>query len=152
MGMPTSNWRWRGKSVPIGSSGQTLRDYCNWNWSGWGRCWVVAIFCVILKIEFKFSNSTSTSVWSCMVRVQDDTSKTTVYFHFTKNIFKLSPHSIFLKTQRVTEKLTMGVAWQYWIDSVRALLFFSLVCFFVENSVVLGFGLILWRTLFLHFF
>lgn len=65
MQVSTSNWKWSKKSVPIGYSGQTLYIKCIIKrikkndaiteieiGQGKERCWAVANFALIVKMEF----------------------------------------------------------------------------------------------------
>lgn len=105
------------------------------------RCWVVAILLSYERWSSKFSIGTRKSVWYCVARVQDGSAKTTLYFHHLKKKKKksqtFSPKA-FHKPDLSQKSLHWESAGDAELNSVKALLFFSLVGYFVENAVVLG--------------
>lgn len=103
------------------------------------RCWVVAILLSYERWSSKFSIGARKSVWYCVARVQDGTTKTTLYFHHIKKkkISNFLPKA-FRKPDLSQKSLHWESAGDAELNSVKALLFFSLVGSFVENAVVLG--------------
>lgn len=77
------------------------------------------------------------------------TSKTTVYFHYIKKNFK-PPHEHFVNL--ICHRKAYTGSWLAMPNLQRYSSFIFLVCFFVENAVVLGFGLILQGKLFSSYY